>query len=167
MKRFLVVIALSLFAFSANSQVNPKALGLRFNGGYGSHYGGSGAELSYQHGMGSNNRLELDFGARGNNNWRHFGVSIIYHWVMNIDGGLNWYIGPGGQIGFYSHRNPVFGYEDGASIALGGQIGLEYDFKSAHGVPLLLSVDWRPMWDFIGDYRGFGFGSALSLRYVF
>lgn len=84
-----------------------------------------------------------------------------HSWVWNIDGGLNWYIGPGASIGFYSYDN------DAAylNLALGGQIGLEYDLTPS-GTPILFSIDARPMWDFIGNNNGFGWGAALSIRYT-
>jgi len=48
---------------------------------------------------------------------------------------------------------------------MGGQIGLEYDFSSL-GAPILLSLDTRPMWDFLGENAGFGWGMALAIRFV-
>jgi hypothetical protein len=166
-----LIIFISLFLFSnIQSQVNPNAIGAR-GGGFLGSYGG---EISYQKGFGEANRLELDLGWRsrrynngnGNgNNWYYnqFSVTGIYHWVFNITDGLNWYIGPGAQVGFY---DDYYNTNSGASIALGGQIGLEYDFNM-HDVPLLLSLDARPMFDFIGYYGGFGGGGAFSLRYTF
>jgi hypothetical protein len=94
-------------------------------------------------------------------------VTIDYFWqpfiigIFNIVGGLNWYIGPGASVGFYSYDNDP-GY---LNLALGGQIGIEYDFN-VHGAPILLSLDARPMWDFIGDHAGLGWGAALGLRYT-
>lgn len=157
----LVGISLSL---SASAQVNPHAIGLR--GGYG-NYGGGG-EITYQHGFGSSNRLELDLGWRGNNGkngFHHTEISGIYHWVWNLDGGLNWYIGPGAQLGFYDY-NDNNDDVDGVTVNVGGQIGLEFDFNEL-GAPLLLSLDSRPMWGFLGGTRGFGYGGAFSLRYTF
>ncbi|MDX9932620.1 MAG: hypothetical protein RB294_08550, partial [Bacteroidales bacterium] len=77
-------------------------------------------------------------------------------------GGLNWYIGPGAGLGLYHWDND----DDYINIALGGQLGLEYDFNK-NGAPILLSIDIRPMWDFLGDYAGFGWGAALGVRYTF
>ena len=153
--------------FSLTAQVNPHAIGLRFNG----DGRGNGAEISYQHGFGSSNRLELDFGGRSHKNWRHFGVFAGYHWVWNLTDGLNWYIGPGAALGSYQSRwekNHQYYDEGGLTLAVGGQIGLEYDFNSA-GVPLLLSLDARPLWELwtYYEYYNFGYGGALSLRYTF
>lgn len=149
---------------SASAQVNPHAIGLR--GGLGNF--GRGGEVSYQHGFGELNRLELDLGWRGNRSfgydYTHAAFSGIYHWVWNIEEGLNWYIGPGAQLGLYSDK--YNSNLDGFTLSVGGQIGLEYDFNTLD-VPLLLSLDTRPMWGFIGGTSGFGYGAAFSLRYTF
>lgn len=166
MTRFYLVLALIAgFSFSSTSQVNPHAIGLR--GGLGNL--GYGGEVSYQHGFGDANRLELDLGWRGNNGsngYRHTYISGIYHWVWNIEGGLNWFAGVGGQLGFHNYK--YSSNEDGITLAVGGQIGIEYDFNE-HGVPIQLGLDTRPMWRFIGNNNGngFGYGGALSVRYTF
>jgi hypothetical protein len=167
---FLMITMVMAFITTTSAQVNPNAIGIRGGGGFGGDYGG---EISYQKGLGEANRLELDFGYRnrkykfnGNGNswyYRHFSVSGIYHWVWNLKDGLNWFIGPGAQLGFY---DDYYDNNSGISLAIGGQIGLEYDFNQ-HGVPLLLGLDARPMWDFVGYYSGFGGGAAFSLRYTF
>lgn len=158
MKKLLLIIILAFsFGYFAQSQVNPHAFGLRF-GGDGVV---NGIELSFQPAVGANNRFEFDLGFGGNNNHNRLFLAAIYHWDFNIVGGLNWYIGPGASIGFYTYDNDP-GY---LNLALGGQIGIEYDFN-VHGAPILLSLDARPMWDFIGDHAGLGWGAALGLRYT-
>jgi hypothetical protein len=161
MKKVVLTIALAIgMALTTQAQVNPHALGLRF-GGDGTT---NGAELSYQHGFGDKNRLELDLGVRSRRHFNQTQISGIYHWVWNLDGGLNWYIGPGATLGFYNWddgRNT----SSGIALGLGGQIGLEYDFNKI-GAPLLLSLDTRPMFDFAGYTNGFGWGAALGLRYT-
>ena len=151
-----VIFGIGLFA---QAQVNPHAIGLRL-GGDGDI---NGAEISYQHGFGDANRLEFDLGWGGNDHHSRLFIIGMYHWDWNITGGLNWYIGPGAGIGFYH-----WDYDDDyINIGVGGQLGLEYDFN-ANGAPILLSVDIRPMWDFLGDaHAGFGWGAALGIRYTF
>ena len=163
-----LTFALLLFAasFTTNAQVNPHAIGLRFNG---SGYRAYGAEISYQHGFGDKNRLELDLGARRHPHWRHVGIFAGYHWVWNITDGLNWYIGPGAALGFYNSHEHYNGWDDdGLTLSIGGQVGLEYDFNTA-GAPILLSLDARPLWEIweYYDYYAFGYGAALSVRYTF
>lgn len=158
MKKILLVAFFVLgMIVLANAQVNGRAIGLRFGGGT---Y--SGAEISYQHGIGSANRIELDLGFGGYKGHNRMFLAGVYHWDMNIVESLNWYIGPGASLGFYHYD----GIADYIGVALGGQVGLEYDFNSLD-VPVLISIDARPMWDFIGDNAGLGWGGALGVRYTF
>ena len=158
MKRlFVVVFVLLSMSLNSRAQIHPHAIGLRF----GSNGNVSGAEISYQQGLSRVNRIEIDLGFGGNKDYSHLVFTGIYHWAWNITEGLNWYVGPGAGIGFYSYDD----YEDYINFAIGGQIGLEYDFNSL-GAPILLSLDTRPMWDFLGENAGFGWGMALGVRYI-
>lgn len=161
---FLVLI----MNFNSSAQVNSHAIGVRLGAGV---YG-QGGELSYQLGLGEMNRLEFDLGWRygkyddngGGNDYSHFVLSVIYHWDWNITEGLNWYVGPGAQLGMWNYK--YSDSEDGFTLAVGGQIGLEYDFNQ-HGAPILLSLDTRPMWPFLGAWKRLGYGGALGIRYTF
>jgi hypothetical protein len=163
-KQLFVLLMCATFGFSVDAQVNSHAIGLR--GGLGNF--GRGGEVSYQHGLGEANRLEVDLGWRGNNGagngYSHIALTAIYHWVWNLDGGLNWFVGPGAQLGLYSHKYDSS--NDGLTLGLGGQLGIEYDFNEL-GAPIQLGLDARPMWGFIGGTSGFGYGGALSVRYTF
>ena len=92
-KFFLVLAAVVAMGFAANAQDN--AIGIRFGGG-----SGYGAELSYQQGLGGN-RLEVDLGLSKNTD-NYFHLTGMYHWVLPISGGFNWYVGPGAQLGYCS-----------------------------------------------------------------
>ncbi len=152
---FITFVALSI-SFYAHSQVNPHALGLRLGGG-----SFVGAEISYQHGLGSANRLEFDLGFGSSKNHSRMFLSGIYHWNWNITDALNWYVGPGASVGLYTYDKA----DSYLNVAIGGQIGIEYDFKKKN-VPILLSLDARPMWDLLGNHSGLGWGAALGIRYV-
>ncbi len=157
MKKILfTILGAGLLGFSSLGQISSHALGLRL-GGDGDI---NGAEISYQHLLSSSNRLELDLGLYGNSNNNHTHIAGIYQWVWNLDGGLNWYAGPGAAIGFHEHKRS----EDHMSLSIGGQVGIEYNFSSK--APFQLSIDGRPMWDFIGNDHGLGWGLALGIRYV-
>jgi len=154
MKRLIFIIALISVGAIAGAQVSPHALGARF-------YGGdtfSGAELSYQKGLNNRNRLELDgsFGFRSDNT--RIALVGMYHWDWRIAGGLNWYIGPGASISFDDYNERTY-----LNIGLGGQIGIEYNFRD---LPLLVSLDTRPIWDFLGEVNGLGWGAALGIRFT-
>lgn len=167
-KIILSAIMLIGLAFSAQAQeISKNALGLRFGDN-----GGFGGELSYQRALSQDNRLELDLGWR-NRDYNKDGyddnavkLTGLYQWVMNIDGGFNWYVGVGGGVGsysrdYYDNRN----YNDGVYAFAAGDIGIEYNFP----IPLLISLDFRPE---VGGNNGYyknNYGSdvALALRYQF
>lgn len=156
MKKVLFGLVLLFGAVSfTTAQVNPHAIGLRLGTGY-----GFGTEISYQHGFGTTNRLEADLGL----NDIGFNLTGVYHWDWNIVSGLNWFVGPGATVGMINSK-----YGGGINVGIGGQIGLEYDFKTL-GAPILLSLDSRPMYNFgkptYTGYNNFGWGADLSVRYV-
>jgi len=152
-KLFLFIAFVSLGAI-ASAQISSHALGARL-------YGGdtfSGAELSYQKGLNDRNRLELDGSFGFKKDFTRIALVGVYHWDWNIAGGFNWYIGPGASLSYDNFENNSY-----INIGLGGQIGIEYKFKD---LPLLISLDGRPMWDFLGDVNGLGWGAALGIRYT-
>lgn len=161
MKRLLIVaIAFIGFTTMSNAQdISDNAIGVRLGDS-----DGFGAEISYQRGLGDNNRLEIDLGLRSGNNYDGFKLAGIYQWVWNIDGGFNWYAGAGGGVGSYSFDNVPNGSDDSETFFfLAGDIGIEYNFD----FPLQLSLDARPELGF-GDFRDdLDFDIALGIRYRF
>lgn len=149
-KALLILVAVMGLGFAATAQNN---LGVRL---------GTDAELSWQKGLGSNNRMELDLGVNGFLTWNtyhYFSLTGIYQWHWYIVDRFGWYVGPGAQVSLVK-TTPGNNY---FNIALGGQIGIDYELP----IPLQLSLDVRPMWNFLGTYRGFGWGSCLGVRYMF
>jgi opacity protein-like surface antigen len=158
-KIILSAIMLLGLAFSAQAQdISKNALGLRIGDN-----DGLGTEISYQRGLGKNNRLELDLGWRSSNDVDGFKLAGLYQWVWNIEGGFNWYAGVGGGVGTWSYEDN--GNKDsGSYFFAAGDIGIEYNFD----FPLQLSLDFRPELyfnndDFIDD--NFGPDIALGIRY--
>jgi hypothetical protein len=91
-----------------------------------------------------------------------------FHWDINGAQGLKWFVGPGAHIAFYNDK-----YYNGnryggsyATVGVDGIIGLDYKFNK---IPLNLSVDWQPFFDFgNGRYNGFGGEFAgVAARYTF
>jgi hypothetical protein len=146
-------------AFSAQAQnISKNTLGLRLGDN-----DGFGGEVSYQRGLGDNNRLELDLGWRNSNDVDAIKLAGLYQWVWNIDGGFNWYAGVGGGAGSWSYDAPA-GYDgddSGAVLFAAGDVGIEYNFD----FPLQLSLDVRPEIDWRDD--NFGPDIALGIRYKF
>ncbi len=153
-KGFLLFFVLCM-GVNTFAKVNSHAIGARI-GGDGDI---NGIEISYQRAKGSANRLEFDLGFASNKFRDQISLAGIYQWNFNIEDAFNWYVGPGASVGLYKYTNSYI------NIGIGGQIGIEYDFKK-QDVPLLLSIDARPMWDLIGDHTGLGWGAALGIRYV-
>lgn len=147
-KALLAIVMLVAFGFSMNAQ---NAIGVRLGAG-----NGTNAEVSYQMGLGGN-RLEFDLGWNGHDNWAYYNLSGIYQWTGTITGPLGWYAGLGANLGLYTDKfnNSDFG------LALGGQAGLELNIID----PLQFTLDVRPMWNFIGNHSGFGWGAALGIRF--
>lgn len=82
-----------------------------------------------------------------------------FHFPISGAAGLKWYVGPGVHIGFYNTK-----YGDGSFAGIDGVIGLDYKFNA---IPLNISLDWQPSFEF-GDNRGFvGSWGGLGVRYTF
>ncbi len=166
-KIILSAVMLVALSFTAQAQdISKNALGLRLGDS-----DGFGGEISYQRGLGDNNRLELDLGFRNSNNVDAFKLTGLYQWVWNIDGGFNWYAGVGGGLGSWSYDDNFkndFNVDDSGTFAfVAGNLGLEYNFKEA---PIQLGLDIRPELYFNSDnFRNDSFAPdlALSIRYRF
>lgn len=147
--------------------ISDNAIGLRLGDS-----DGFGAEISYQRALGSDNRLELDLGFRSSNKYNGDGFKLagIYQWVWNIDGGFNWYAGPGAGVASYSYdyrdnNNNKFD-ESETYVFVGGDVGIEYNFD----IPLMLSLDVRPEFGLGNsnfDNNNLDLDIALSVRYQF
>tara|TARA_R110000868_G_scaffold26223_3_gene101346 strand:+ start:539 stop:1042 length:504 start_codon:yes stop_codon:yes gene_type:complete len=167
MKKILLSAVMLLgVAFSAQAQtISKNALGLRLGDS-----GGFGTEITYQRGLGDNNRLELDLGWRNRKNFNNNGyddnaikLAALYQWVWNIDGGFNWYAGVGGGLGSYNYTDNNTRYSDTFAFAA-GDIGIEYNFD----IPLLISLDFRPEFGGNGYYKNnYGSDIALGVKFQF
>ena len=146
MKKFFV-IALSMLAFAAVASAQPRAIGIR---------AGGDAEVSYQHSFG-NNFLEADLGMA----FFNAGIQLtgVYDFVVASVDNFNFYVGPGAQ--FNSWKDPENILKLG--VGVGAQLGAEYRFGS---IPFNISLDWRPMWNFIGSYGSWS-SVAIGFRYRF
>lgn len=165
MKKIVAVAILAVASIvGAQAQdISKNALGLRFGGD--SQFG---AGINYQRALQKNNRLELELGWRNNSNYDAFKLTGIYQWVWNIDGGFNWYAGPGIGVGSYSHKYKANGKshkDSGAYGLITGDIGIEYNFSE---VPIQISLDFRPEIYLNDDYRdGIHSDFGLGIRYKF
>lgn len=160
-KLIFSIFMLSGVFFTVQAQdISKNALGLRLGDN-----DGFGGEISYQRGLSSNNRLELDLGWRDNDHVSAFKLAGLYQWVWNIDGGFNWYAGVGGGLGNWSYEynnNSANVDHSEFAVFVAGDIGIEYNFD----IPLQLSLDFRPEIYFNdGLEDDFGPDFALGIRY--
>jgi len=152
-KLFFIALLFTAVSSSLFSQVKAHAVGIRLGGG-----DAMGAELSYQHGLSSDKRIEADLGFVSNTVYSRFRITGLYQWVWNIQGGLNWYAGAGAGIGHSSALD-----NSGSSkflLDINGDLGIEYHFD----VPLQLSLDLRPAF---GTSGADATSLAFSARYTF
>jgi len=149
MKKFILVIA-AVLGLAVVASAQPRALGVRI---------GLGGELSYQHTLGAENFLEVDAGWSLDEAISGISVGAAYDFQICPVGPFGFYAGPA------AHAWLVSG-EDSSSLTLGvgAQLGLEYMFD---GIPLQLSLDWKPLFNLIPS-TGFGWSSfGLGIRYAF
>lgn len=155
----IIITFLFLGIYSIQSQeISEHTVGLRLSEG-----DGFWAEASYQNALSSTTRIEFGLGIQGRRNYKAFKLIGIYQWVFTIDGGLNWYVGPGIGGGLVDFDADVTNNDDLATFGfITGDIGIEYNFD----FPLLISLDFRPeiyFDSYTNDDIIFNFG--LSARY--
>lgn len=85
-----------------------------------------------------------------------FGVGGLYeiHSPLNATEGLNWFYGGGAYVGFQD-RDTYLGPT--------GVVGLDYKFQ---GIPLNLSLDWKPELDIIPRINFTPDAFALTARFT-
>lgn len=160
-KRIFIITTLLLASiFTVQAQdISEHAIGLRL-----SESDGFWAEATYQAKLSSDTRIELDLGVQGRNQFNAVKITGMYQWVFNIDGGLNWYVGPGiggGLVDFDTDLDnrdlETFGF-------VTGDVGIEYNFD----FPFMISLDFRPE-IYFDDYTDDDiiFNLGLSARYKF
>lgn len=148
----LILLILSIYfvsaqSRSANSSSYTTALGVKV---------WDGAGITLKHFMSEKNAVE----AVGYFYKRGFRLTGLYEIHLPIPGatGLKEYFGPGAHIGFYKA-----GYNDNdIVIGIDGVLGLDYKFS---GVPINLSLDWQPAFEFTEAFVGSWGG--LGIRYTF
>ena len=156
-KTILLMLALISSTLVMNAQhIADNAIGLRLGDS-----DGFGAEVSYQTSLGDNNRLEFGLGWRDGSNYSAARVVGLYQWVWQLDGSFNWYAGVGGGLATFNFDDNTI--DDETSVFIAGDIGIEYDF----GIPLLISLDFRPEIGFGKINDDLDFDIALGLRYQF
>ncbi|MCL2182540.1 MAG: hypothetical protein FWB85_03605 [Chitinispirillia bacterium] len=158
------------FTASANAELHPQTIGLRFSG----EAKLWGAELSYQKALGETNRLELGllYGERDYKgcNGTIYGIAVAYQWHVPFENpaGFAWYVGPAASaftfICNWGNHNPR------QNAGVGAQIGVDYDLQTTNSIPMVISLDARPIISFLDMKDGgtdFLWGISAGVRYLF
>ncbi|MCW3091526.1 MAG: hypothetical protein JWP81_2595 [Ferruginibacter sp.] len=169
-KQFFLVMIISVLAISSamaqksrsfHSSDYVTAVGVKV------YPGSGGAAVTLKHFLNKGIALEA-LGYAWERGARATGL-LEFHWDITGAPGLKWYVGPGVHVGFYNDKyyNDIRDNRGSyASAGLDGVIGLDYKFNK---IPLNISADWQPSFDFGNErYHGFGgdFG-GIAARYTF
>ncbi len=170
MKKILVVLTFFFAAIGSIQAQNlsKNAIGLRLGS---NDDNGIGIEATYQRAVSSDNRVEIDFGWRSDDDG---GIDVdlykltgLYHWVFNIDGGLNWYVGPGASLSYVDTDIPdipgVSSDDSDFFFFVAGTVGIEYKFD----IPLHVSFDLRPEIGFDDATDDLEMDWGFGVRYLF
>jgi len=158
MKKLGLTILCSLFLCSfSQAQDYNTGIGLR---------GGFDNGLTIKHFVSSKTAFEGIVASR----WKGLELTLLYeiHGRAFQTERLNWYMGFGGHVGFWDEKSAdrYWGNEGENYTVIGvdGILGIEYNFVE---VPINISLDWKPAFNFYG-YSGFWVdGGAFSIRYIF
>ncbi|MCK9311684.1 MAG: hypothetical protein M0P26_05340 [Bacteroidales bacterium] len=156
MKKIIIIILIT-FCFVATSFSQNYNTGIGLRAGY---YNG----LTIKHFLSGNTAFEGIISTR----WQGVEVTGLYEIQNHITnaGGLDWFFGFGGHLGFWNGDHTSWGTPDKNYTILGidGIIGLEYSFRQ---IPINIGIDWKPTLNLVG-YTGFwSDGGAFSIRYIF
>ncbi len=146
------LLALIFICISGLSQA--QELGIRF----GSNWGNNAAvDAVFEAGKFSRIHADLSFGG---------GVSAeaLWDFIYSPLGGneFSWYAGVGASA-FIGTSNK-YDYNSSFQLGVPGEIGLEYRFKKA---PLVLGMDWRPVFVIVQNTSLNPGEFGINFRYVF
>jgi hypothetical protein len=155
----IVITLLIVFGLISVSKAQDYNTGIGLRGGWESG-------LTIKHFIGNKSALEGILATR----WRGFEITGLYevHNTAFHADRLKWLYGLGAHVGFWNGDNtqrywgtPGTNY---TVVGVDGILGLEYSFIE---VPINLSIDWKPAFNFSGYTGWWADGGAISIRYIF
>lgn len=154
MKKTIVILAFLATSIFVQAQEYTTGIGIR---------GGFSNGLTVKHFISDDRAVEGILATR----WNGFYITGLYEIHKNAfnTAGLYWYYGIGGHLGAINGNNSRF--DDGKNhtlIGIDGVLGIEYSFDE---LPISLGVDWKPMFDLIGDSDIVFDNGAFSIRFIF
>jgi len=165
MRKIIVILLLTLCIEGAQ-KVNAQNLGSNYKTSLGAkgYFGdGSIGGINLKHFFTRYDAMEASLLFKHN----YVAIEGIYEWHGPITGarGLKWYVGPGAQLGFLSHRHKHDDNDDhtDAVFALKGTLGLDYKFT---GAPINIAFDVNPTFRLTPD-TDFNFYAGMAFRFAF
>lgn len=149
MKKFFLLAVMAVLTALPMSKAEAQNWGVGVVGGF--DYG-----LQVKKYMGANN---LDF--RGHFHNHGFQVAGLYEWNYGLGSGFTLYYGVGAGLGTWKvdeHHDMSFGLD------IEGIIGVEWQIP---GVPLALSLDYRPAFEILPETDFYAKGFAFGLKFLF
>jgi hypothetical protein len=152
--KYLVMVAFSLMLLQANAQ-NKTATSNDYKTGVGLRiWNGAGVSLKTFFAENQAADITAFFGSGQQR------ITAMYekHGDLSTEGNLKWYFGAGGNVAFVkvaSVKKTIVG--------VNGVVGVDYKFKA---MPLNLSLDWQPGFQFQTGYGYVGDWFSLAVRYT-
>ena len=165
--KLITLIALfSCLTVVVKAQDYKNAIGLRFG-----TWGSVGATL--KHFTNDNTALEVNLNYRSYSYYsfysyssKFFEITGLYEKVASMSGvdGLKYYYGGGPAVGLYTYGDTYIGSDATFRLGVAGIVGLEYKFDK---VPISISADYMPSFNFIGGSYFSGNRGGFAVRYTF
>ena len=149
MKKFMFMAFVAVLAILPLSNVKAQNWGVGLVGGF--DYG-----VQVKKYMGGNN---LDF--RGHLHNYGFQVAGLYEWNYDLGNNFTLYYGAGAGLGTWKHT-PKHDMDFGLDIE--AIVGVEWQIP---GVPLALSLDYRPAFEILPEPDFYAKGFAFGIKYLF
>ena len=152
-QKLLILVAFISISNLSNAQLYKSALGIRL---------GPSNGITFKSFVNKNAAIEAIATFR----YQGIGLTGLYeiHGRAFNSRDFNWFIGGGGHVFVWGNDRPKFlDREQSLVLGLDGILGLEAKLR---GIPLAVSLDWKPTINIV-NYSGFwGDEIALSLRYT-
>lgn len=149
MKKFMFMAFVAVLAILPLSNVKAQNWGVGLVGGF--DYG-----IQVKKYMGGNN---LDF--RGHLHNHGFQVAGLYEWNHNLGSNFTLYYGAGAGLGTWRISDE---HDMGFGLDIEGIVGVEWQIP---GVPLALSLDYRPAFQILPETDPYLKGFAFGIKYLF
>jgi hypothetical protein len=148
---------------TANAQEYNKS---EYTSALGGKFWAYGVGITFKQFLPNRNAFEL-VGHIWNDGGRFSGM-YQFHYDIKGAPGLKWYVGPEAHLAVYNNRNNEMFYfknwDSGTYIGLGGVIGFDYKFNE---IPINISLDWQPSFEFGNDHGFIGAWGGFAVRYTF